>query len=627
MNNTNSPTLENTFTSKIVIGKPAFQFGYWGSLSQPCILCKVTINDFLLSPSQINSLEDLRQEVFQNKTKESTIVGSNFNHTCLKYLTLLSLDILAESSMPISGGAQYVALREENEFLMALPAVDISINCPEQSLLLAVDWLYKLNSDNLSIKDCQQDVQEIVTKYQNLAPNGLNMPRIINAANEQKIPWRLIFGQIYQFGWGSQSRLLESSFTDVTSNIGSKLARFKQSGAKALALAGIPTPQHLLVHNLDAAKKAADNIGYPVVIKPVSKDGGLGVFAGITNQQWLEKAFELVSQYDKTFLIEKFYDWQDYRVQVYEGEVFWISLRQPAKVIGDGVSKISELIQQVNQSHQATFLKFRGGSIDSDMQEWGYKSIEVDDEIERWLASKNLTLDSVPAKQQTIRLRGAANVALGGTRTGIDIKTAHPDNLELAVKASKVLRLDLAGVDLLIPDITKSYKSTGAVICEVNAQPQLSAHLPHFLMQKIFPRQGRIPIITLVGITISEQVQNEIIATLKNSNIRIAWAINTLTCYQSLCDPTVDCIVWQIENLPNAAKSSPFDKIDKIFIHLDQTAQAEKNKSLLKRCKTNIFVSDKPTRNVLSTSKLPAQIISSIIELKNDLAFNKESNG
>jgi cyanophycin synthetase len=38
-----------------------------------------------------------------------------------------------------------------------------------------------------------------------------------------------------------------------------------------------------------------------------------------------------------------------------------------------------------------------------------------------------------------------------------------------------VLRLDIAGVDLLIPDITRSWQDSGALICEVNAQPQLGA--------------------------------------------------------------------------------------------------------------------------------------------------------
>lgn len=55
----------------------------------------------------------------------------------------------------------------------------------------------------------------------------------------------------------------------------------------------------------------------------------------------------------------------------------------------------------------------------------------------------------------------------------VRLEDVHPDNLALAVRAAALLQLDIAGVDLLISDIEQSWFQVGALICEVNAKPQV----------------------------------------------------------------------------------------------------------------------------------------------------------
>jgi cyanophycin synthetase len=76
---------------------------------------------------------------------------------------------------------------------------------------------------------------------------------------------------------------------------------------------------------------------------------------------------------------------------------------------------------------------------------------------------------------------------------------AHPDNLALAVRAARVLRLDLAGVDLLIPHISRSWLETGAAICEINAQPQYNPMIFDTILQRLVPNKGRIPVVVVLG--------------------------------------------------------------------------------------------------------------------------------
>jgi hypothetical protein len=49
----------------------------------------------------------------------------------------------------------------------------------------------------------------------------------------------------------------------------------------------------------------------------------------------------------------------------------------------------------------------------------------------------------------------------------------HPENIALAIHAAKVLRLELAGVDLISTDISQPYHANGACINEVNYAPVL----------------------------------------------------------------------------------------------------------------------------------------------------------
>ena len=55
-------------------------------------------------------------------------------------------------------------------------------------------------------------------------------------------------------------------------------------------------------------------------------------------------------------------------------------------------------------------------------------------------------------------------------------RLVHPDNIALAVRAARIVGLDIAGVDFLCPDISRSWRDVGGAICEVNAQPGLRPH-------------------------------------------------------------------------------------------------------------------------------------------------------
>ncbi|MGK0235434.1 MAG: cyanophycin synthetase, partial [Psychroserpens sp.] len=107
-------------------------------------------------------------------------------------------------------------------------------------------------------------------------------------------------------------------------------------------------------------------------------------------------------------------------------------------------------------------------------------------------------------------LKDTANLSTGGTAEDItDI--IHPANVSMAERISKIIDLDICGIDIMTTDISKPLSETGGAVLEVNAGPGFRMHLAPTtglprnvaapVIDKLFPKgkTGRIPIIAVTG--------------------------------------------------------------------------------------------------------------------------------
>lgn len=353
-----------------------------------------------------------------------------------------------------------------------------------------LEWLRAVSSGDDSAT-AQAYLDKAIQALRAHSAKGSNVPRFVKAAYELGIPIQELPGGVYQYGVGRRARWLDSSFTDVTPNISAKLARNKVMASALLRQAGLSVPAHQLVANADQAVKAAHTLGYPVVVKPADMDGGVGVAAGLLNDEEVIQAYKNASKHSRHILLEKHVEGCDYRITVFNGVAIWAIERVPAGVTGDGSQSVAELIATTNADPR------RGTGKHAPLQR-----LQIDEESDRLLEMQGLKATSIPPAGQFVRLRRAANVASGGTPVAV-FDRLHPDNARLAVRAAEVLRLDLAGIDLLIPDITVSWRESGAAICEVNGQPNLgqttAAHLYGAILRQLLPEGGRIPTIWVFG--------------------------------------------------------------------------------------------------------------------------------
>lgn len=384
-------------------------------------------------------------------------------------------------------------------------------------LIKAIEVLRALSEDAVPKDQRSQWKVECERLFGNLRqrkPPASNTPRLIRAAVAHNIPFQELPGtQVIQFGLGRRAVLFDSTFTEFTSNLGSRLARQKYEAAAILRRNRLPVARHGLASEEREAIEIAQELGYPLVVKPADKDGGVGVRADLRNEKELLEGFKEARAESNLVLVETFVEGKDYRLYVFRGRCVWAVERQPAGVFGDGRSTIQQLVDAVNRDPD------RGEGPHSPL-----KSLKLDEEAMGLLRREGLTPQSVPQEGRFARLRRTANISAGGMPFAVMDK-AHPDNKLLAVRAAQALRLDVAGIDLIIPDIGVSWKQSGGVICEVNAQPQLGGttgnHLYPLLLKTMLRGDGQIPVVALLGGEKAELVSRTLSTQLTARGLRV----------------------------------------------------------------------------------------------------------
>ncbi|MGX7092852.1 bifunctional glutamate--cysteine ligase GshA/glutathione synthetase GshB [Hutsoniella sourekii] len=280
-----------------------------------------------------------------------------------------------------------------------------------------------------------------------------------------------------------------ANMTSRDSLISYFLMENKLATKQLLDQAGVPTPAG---YDFNQLQEAIDF--YPLladgawVIKPNNTNYGIGItiFSKKPSKEDYVKALELAFAEDKTVLIEEFISGTELRFYIQDGQVLAICERQPAQVIADGSSTISQLIDQANQD------PLRGPSNKAPL-----KFIDKGEIESLQLAEQGYDFDSVPASGQVIYLRRNSNISTGGL--SIDrTDQVHDSYKQMAVKASQALGAYFCGVDILIDDYQEAARPDNFGVIEANFNPMMVLHrfsgrgthhrLARHLLEDFFPQ-------------------------------------------------------------------------------------------------------------------------------------------
>ncbi|MDQ6714730.1 MAG: cyanophycin synthetase, partial [Actinomycetota bacterium] len=262
-----------------------------------------------------------------------------------------------------------------------------------------------------------------------------------------------------------------------------------------------PVPRQASVRTVTGAVEAAERIGFPVVVKPLDGNHGRGVCLDLRSRAEVERSFDIARAESKrgTVIVESYVAGRDYRCLIVGGRMHAIAERVPAHVVGDAEHTVRELVDMTNADPR------RGVG-----HEKVLTRIRLDAAAEEVLTGQGHTLDDVPAAGEMVKLALTGNMSTGGISVDRTFE-AHPDNVEIAEEAARMVGLDVAGIDFICPDIASPVRETGGAIVEVNAAPGFRMHthptvgVPQFIAKPVvdllFPpgAPSRVPIVAVTG--------------------------------------------------------------------------------------------------------------------------------
>ncbi|MGJ9419947.1 cyanophycin synthetase [Massilia sp. CMS3.1] len=352
-----------------------------------------------------------------------------------------------------------------------------------------------VSGESFDMKSTVARLTDLVDRYC-LGPSTAN---IVDAATERGIPSiRLTEGNLVQLGHGAAQRRIWTAETDRTSAIAESIASDKDLTKRLLASCGVPVPEGALVRSAEAAWEEAQDIGLPVVVKPVDGNHGRGVTLNLMSESEVHTAYAIASEAggSSAVLVERFIPGNEHRLLIVGRQVVAVARGESLRVTGDGSSSVSALVaSQINTDPR------RG-----ETEEHPLGTVNVqDDEILLDLKRQGLTPASVPQDGQKVLIQPNGNVSDDVT------DLVHPEVAHMAALAARVVGLDIAGIDLVCEDISRPLAQQRGAIIEVNSSPGLLAHIKpasgtprkvgEAIIRHLFADgdSGRIPVVGVTG--------------------------------------------------------------------------------------------------------------------------------
>lgn len=447
---------------------------------------------------------------FFERVKEGTWMGHVIEHIALEIQTLAGMDCGYGRTRGTGKPGVYNVVFSYMEENVGVYAAKKSVAIA-QALIDGTD--YDLEADIKTMREMREKERF-----------GPSTGSIIDEAVARDIPYiRLNNESLVQLGYGKNQVRFRATMTDKTSSIAVDLASDKNATKHMLQEAAIPVAKGDCISDRDDLEKTIERIGFPLVLKPLDGNHGKGASINVNSLEDAYIAFEHAKKYSRRIIIEKFISGFDFRVLVINHRFIAAALREPAHVTGDGKSSIQKLIDKENADPR------RGYGHENVLTE-----ITINKETQDQLLKYNYTLDTVLKKGEVCYLKGTANLSTGGTSTDVtDI--VHPNNIIMCERISRIIGLDICGIDIMAQNLSEPLTENGGVVLEVNAAPGFRMHLAPAnglprnvaapVIDMLYPagKSCRIPIIAVTGTNGKTTTTRLIAHIVKNNGYRVGF--------------------------------------------------------------------------------------------------------
>ena len=447
---------------------------------------------------------------FFQRVIAGTWMGHVVEHIALEIQTLAGMDTgfgrTRETKTPGVYNVVFAYIEEKVGIYAAEAAVRIT-----EALIKGED--YNLEYDIQQMREIREDTRL-----------GPSTGSIVDEAIARDIPWiRLNNQSLVQLGYGKNQVRFRATMTEKTSCIAVDIASNKDETKRMLQEQAIPVAKGITISSVAGVDDAIRKVGFPLVFKPLDGNHGRGISINIRTKEDAVAAYEHAAKISRRVIVEKFVTGYDFRVLVIDNKMVAAALRDPAHVKGDGHSTVQQLIDLENTDPR------RG---------YGHEKvltlISVDRDTLDLLDKKGYTLETVPAKGEKVFVKSTANLSTGGT--SVDVTDhVHPQNVFICERISKIIGLDICGIDIMAKNLSEPLTDSGGVILEVNAAPGFRMHIAPseglarnvagHVIDMLYPwnKSSRIPIIAVTGTNGKTTTTRLIAHIVKNNGYRVGF--------------------------------------------------------------------------------------------------------
>lgn len=447
---------------------------------------------------------------FYQRVEAGTWMGHVIEHIALEIQSLAGMDAgygrTRETKTPGTYNVVFNYIEEKVGLFAAEAAVRIA-----EALINGEE--YPLETDIQKMREIRENTRL-----------GPSTGSIVEEAIARNIPWiRLNNQSLVQLGYGKNQVRFRATMTEKTSSIAVDLASNKDETKRILQEQAIPVAKGITISSASQVPEAIEKIGFPLVFKPLDGNHGRGITTNIKTVEDAIIAFEHAAKVSRRVIVEKFISGHDFRVLVIDNKMVAAALRVPAHIKGDGQLNIQQLIDKENEDPR------RGYGHENVLTE-----ISIDHDTTDMLNKKGFTLETVPAQGEVVYLKSTANLSTGGTSVDVTDQV-HPHNVFICERISRVIGLDICGIDIMAETLTEPLTENGGVILEVNAAPGFRMHiapsegLPRnvagHVIDMLYPqgKSARIPIIAVTGTNGKTTTTRLIAHIVKNNGYRVGF--------------------------------------------------------------------------------------------------------
>jgi cyanophycin synthetase len=441
---------------------------------------------------------------FLARIAEGTWMGHVIEHIALEIQTLAGMDTGFGRTRQTKTEGIYNVVFSYIEEKAGVYAAEASVRIAEA---LINDQEYDMEADIQRMRELRE-----------MERFGPSTGSIVDEAISRDIPWiRLNKSSLVQLGYGKNQVRFRATMTERTNSIAVDIACNKDETKRILQDSAIPVAKGVTISAIEDLPDAIRKVGYPLVFKPLDGNHGKGASINVQTDEAAFAAFEYAKSYSRKIIIEKFITGYDFRVLVIDHKMVAAALRVPAHVKGNSQNTIQELIDKENEDPR------RGYGHENVLTEIG-----IDRDTLDLLEKKGYTLETVPSNGEIVYLKSTANLSTGGT--SIDVTDlVHPQNVFICERISRIIGLDICGIDIMAENLTQPLPENGGVVLEVNAAPGFRMHLAPSeglprnvaapVIDMLYPpgKSARVPIIAVTG-TNGKTTTTRLIAHIVKSN-------------------------------------------------------------------------------------------------------------